>query len=344
MRIETRKVERRLAALMREGRRLRKEDLTADDLAALLADIDADYANRTGGVSQNLWDFAHENFKDEIDGQRQKHFAQQARAKKQREKLGAETVSANDAGKSWAPVGIAWLKARAFEVNGEMRYPLDLAFWKEDFAKLVEEANAQSLPLDDPQNITAIMKNQMLAGEVHAVDLMSGQTLTSFDLQHYELIGELLKPTEQRRDLRSAQEFEATDSSLVAERERINTELLLRDLSAEFGKFAKTCPEFNDTEENRSKILAYCRANDLQLRQEGMRRAFYALYESGEIGRIPSVRIQTEVTIGITHPDPWRDESDEAEDFRRAVGKMSSDEYNAALENRDFREKADKWL
>lgn len=344
MRIDTRKVERRLAAATREGRRLRREDLSESEITALLSDIDRDYQDRTGGVSQGLWDWAHENFADEIAAQRKAHFAQQARDKKAREKQDAETLEQNLAGKAWAPVFVSFLRDRAFSVNGSIFYPLALEYWQADCQKMVDEADAQKLPLDDPQNIATILRNQMLAGEVHAVDLMTGQTLTGSDLRDYELIGELLKPTEQRRDFRTAEEFDATDPAILAEERRINDELLMLDLDAEFRRLAKTEPSFHDTEENRRKLFDYARANDLALRQESLAAAFREMWTKGLIGKIPNVDIEVGFTSARINPKPWRDESDQAQAFRRAAGKMTSEQFDAACEDPEFKRKADLWL
>lgn len=84
MKLGTKIIERKLAAATRDGRRLKIENVTGAELADLLADIDKDYADRTGGVSEALWQWAHANLKDEIDEQRKKHFAQETRQKKSR--------------------------------------------------------------------------------------------------------------------------------------------------------------------------------------------------------------------------------------------------------------------
>lgn len=267
-----------------------------------------------------------------------------AKAAEEQAARDAATVATNIAGHEWAANAIEWLKARAFAIGGNTFYPLALEYWQADFEKIVQEANERKLSLSDEANLTGIIKNLMVAGEVHASDLLTGATITGRDLMTSELIGELLKLPRQRRDMRSAEEFLKTDAAILAEERSINDELLMRDLDAEFQRLARVEPSFHGTMENRQKLFDYCRANDLPLRQESLATAFREAWSKGLIGKIPNVDITVGVTNARINPEKWRDESDEANAFRRAVKKMSSDEYNAALEDPDFRQKADAWL
>lgn len=349
MKAETKKVERKMFAALRDGRRLRKADLTAEERAALLADVDADYANRTGGLSQNLWDFAHENFKDEIDEQRQKHFAQEARQKKAREKLDAENLAQNLAGKAWAPIFIKWLEDRAFTINGTVLYPLNVEFWQPDCQKIVDEAASRHLPLSDEANLTDIIRNLARAGEIHVCDLLTGEIITGTTLLNYEplMLNELLKPTSRRRDTRSAEEFLRTDPAILAEERRINDELTGRDRTIALKQLAATEPSFYPSPENESLLAKYLADNDLRFTQENLRVAFRTLWAAGRIGKIPNTEISTGVTLGRIWPDPdeFKNQSDEARDFRALVSKMSSEDFDAKVAmDSEFREKVGRYL
>lgn len=347
MKLGTKIIERKLAAATRDGRRLKIENVTGAELADLLADIDKDYADRTGGVSEALWQWAHANLKDEIDEQRKKHFAQETRQKKEQEKLDLETLAANNAGTRWAPVVFEWLKDRAFEVNGGIFYPLDLKFWLTDFQKIVAESNERRIPLDNPENVIDIVRNLAKAGELHMCDLMTGETITGTALLNYEplMLKELLKPTEQRRDMRSAEQFDREDPALRAERARIDAELMAARMAEEISRFLAVEPSYAPSEANRRAILDYIKKNDLFFNAENVRRAFHELYEAGKVSRIPNVEIEAGVTSARVWPQEEKDNSDEARDFRMLVQKMSGDDFDARVaSDSDFRKKVELYL
>jgi len=341
----TKKIEIKLSNAARDGRYLRKTDVSETELRDLLADIDADYADRTGGVSQALWEWTHENFKAEIACQRKAHFAQQTRTAKEREQVDTSTVALNLAGKAWAPVVKEWLEARAFVIDERTLFPLDLDFWQQDFAKIVAEANQQHLPLDNAENITAIVRNQAQAGEIHMRDLVTGESITGLTLVHYDLLVELLKPTSQRRDMRTADEFLRTDPAIRAEEKRINDELMAARRAEEVGKFLATEPSYAPSETNRKAILSYLEEHDLMFTAENVRRAFHELFAVGKVSRIPNVEIQTGNTNARIWPPTEKDNSDEARDFRALVQKLTAEQYDERLaSDSEFRQKAEQYL
>lgn len=240
-----------------------------------------------------------------------------------------------------------WLKDRAFEVNGGIFYPLDLKFWLTDFQKIVAESNERRIPLDNPENVIDIVRNLAKAGELHMCDLMTGETITGTALLNYEplMLKELLKPTEQRRDMRSAEQFDREDPALRAERARIDAELMAARMAEEISRFLAVEPSYAPSEANRRAILDYIKKNDLFFNAENVRRAFHELYEAGKVSRIPNVEIEAGVTSARVWPQEEKDNSDEARDFRMLVQKMSGDDFDARVaSDSDFRKKVELYL
>lgn len=340
-----------LSAAQRQQLKITKPDEFGEAITAAISVVLAEYRGvKNYGLSAEFFEWLLENYGARIDQARKsqetklKNEADNAAAAKAQ--IDAATVAANNAGQAWAPIFIKLLEDRAFQIKETVFYPLDVTFWRPDCQKIVDEATARSLPLSDEANVIDIIRNLARAGEIHMRDLLTGESITGSALLNYEpqMLNELLKPTAQRRDFRTSEEFLRTDPSILAEEKRINDELLMRDLDAEFKRLARVEPSFHDTPENRQRVFDYCRSKDLLLRQESLAAAFREMWEKGLVGKIPNVDISTGVTSARINPEKWRDESDEAQAFRREVRDMDSTTYDKNMQNPSFRERADKWL
>lgn len=166
------------------------------------------------------------------------------------------------------------------------------------------------------------------------------------------LLDEHVPLTEEQLEARriaamSSEEFDRTDPALVAARKAENEALQALETEREFKRFTSYEPAFNDTRENRRKILSWLSKNELQVRHENMKTAFETLFEEKQIGQIPGVHVQAGVTTGTFYPDPreWRDNSFEANAFRRRVNDMTAEQFDKAMvTEQDFKEKVEEWM
>lgn len=167
-----------------------------------------------------------------------------------------------------------------------------------------------------------------------------------------KLLDEYVPLTEEQLDQRriaamSSEEFDRTDPVLVAARKAENVALMESETEREFKRFASYEPSFHDTRENRRKITSWLKKNELRISHENMKTAFDALFAEHQIGQIAGVHTASGVTQMTVHPDAseWRDNSFEANAFRRRVNDMTSAEFDKAMgTEEDFAQKVEEWM